>query len=378
MAKDGFYQRKLSPEEIVFYLFFTVFLIFSLIICDHHSKSIGNIFMIVIVALAVIATFVFFKKEWEKVGNGIHIVMDSIKTFTRFPILLIPLLFTWSVYAPIIVYIKFFVVWSQYNYLEKFLIIFGVILVFSFLISISCIVLLELLQQQESGKPMRIREAVSEVFARDLLKVIPIAFSWAFIWFILTILEALFSRKQGEEEETPNFTPENVAETLAGFEKFTLSGAFFEALKKGVRMLVFLILPAIAWEDNSTSKAIKRGIGIAKAHKIEFATGFVMTELAAGVLFLVPALLFYLSRRLEIHFPDTVWFITIIYVGFAWSFYFFLEQMFTAGLYLWHLSWEKDYDKAKAENKTLPKLSEVKRPTLLDDVPDLLVLSRKN
>jgi hypothetical protein len=103
-----------------------------------------------------------------------------------------------------------------------------------------------------------------------------------------------------------------------------------------------------------------------------------MTELAAGVLFLVPWLLIYMSAKMKMHLPDTVWFITIIYIGFAWSFYFFLEQMFTAGLYLWHLSWERECLKAKAENRPLPKMSEVRRPTLLDDTSDLLVVGRKN
>jgi len=370
-------HKKLSPKETALSLFIVIFALAALIVRDHYSKPLGSIVLVAGLFIGVLVSLLLIKKDRENVGNGIHIIKDSIKTFIRFPILIIPLLFTWSIYAPIIVYVKFFMVWSQYSYPQKFFIAFGVILVFSFLISISCLVLLELLKQQESGRPMSIVNAVYEVVVRDLLKASPIALSWAFIWFVLTVLEAIFSRKS-DEDESADFTPENVAQTLAGFENFTLSGALFEALKKGVRMVVFLILPAIAWENKSTGAAIKKGLGIIKAHKIEFATGFVMTELAAGVLFLVPALLFYLSARLKVHFPDTVWFITIIYIGFAWSYYFFLEQMFTAGLYLWHLSWERECIKAKAENRPLPQLSSVGRPTLLDDVPDLPVAKPKN
>ena len=173
-----------------------------------------------------------------------------------------------------------------------------------------------------------------------------------------------------------DFTPENVVETLAGFDNLTLSAAFFEALKKGVRMTVFLILPAIAWEDSPPIKAIKKGISIVRAHKIEFATGFVMTELAGGVLFLLPCLLIYLSLKMDIHLPDTVWLITLIYIGFAWSLYFFLEQMFTAGLYIWHLSWERECSKARKENRALPTLADVRRPALFDILPDLYFISK--
>ena len=59
-------------------------------------------------------------------------------------------------------------------------------------------------------------------------------------------------------------------------------------------------------------------------------------------------------------------------MAFAWSFTIYLEQMFTAELYLWSLKWEQAVHKAQQENKPLPELIDVPRPSILDEVPDLL------
>ncbi|KAF5416465.1 MAG: hypothetical protein C5S48_02795 [Candidatus Methanogaster sp.] len=251
------------------------------------------------------------------------------------------------------------------NILYSFFIVF----IFSSILSFSNLLLLELIQQLESGKRFNLVSAFFEVVSKDLIKTLPITFIWVIIWFILTAIEALLSKMENRSGE---FSAENAAKTLAGYERFSLSRAFFEALQKGVRMIVFLILPAIAWEDKSPVKAIKKGLGVLKTHLAEFTTGFALTELAATIVFLPPGILFVISDEFEVTFPDFVWYIAIIYCAFAWSFSLFLEQMFAAELYLWHLIWEKECSIAKAENRELPKLREVKRPSVLDDVSDLL------
>jgi hypothetical protein len=175
-------------------------------------------------------------------------------------------------------------------------------------------------------------------------------------------------RKEGRK----SFTAENAAQTLAGYGNFSLSSAFFGALKRGVRMIVFLILPAIARGNPSFTKAIKKGLGVFKVHLSEFVSGFVLTWLAAGIISLPAAILFYISDNFEVTFPTWVWVITIIYTGFAWSFYIYLEQMFAAGLYLWHLKWEKQIEEEKKLGKPLLNLRDIKRPSLVDEVPELL------
>lgn len=306
---------------------------------------------------------------FDGIKNGSEVIKESLKVFRKHPMFLVPLFGCWTIYAPIIIYFTYFFPWKQYSTLQIFFIVFFIVFIFSSILSFSNLLLLELIQQLESGKRFNLVSAFFEVVSKDLIKALPITFIWVIIWFILTAIEALLSKIENRSGE---FSAENAAKTLAGYERFSLSRAFFEALQKGVRMIVFLILPAIAWEDKSPVKATKKGLGVLKTHLAEFTTGFALTELAAIIVFLPPVILFVISDEFEVTFPDFVWYIAIIYCAFAWSFSLFLEQMFAAELYLWHLIWEKECSIAKAENRELPKLREVKRPSVLDDVSDLL------
>jgi hypothetical protein len=136
-------------------------------------------------------------------------------------------------------------------------------------------------------------------------------------------------------------------------------------------MISFLIFPAIAWEGLSTFKAIKKGFTVFKVHSVEFVSGY-LTTLAAGVIiFLPPGLLFYVNDKFHLKLPDPVWVVTIIYCGLAWSFYLYLEQIFTALLYLWNLKWEKEVVLGEKEGRAALSLHDVRQPSFLDNIPDL-------
>lgn len=61
-----------------------------------------------------------------------------------------------------------------------------------------------------------------------------------------------------------------------------------------------------------------------------------------------------------------------ITAGGSGSYSIYLEQMFTAQLYLWHIKWEKAVKKAREDGKEAPSLRDVPRPSVLDKVSDLL------
>lgn len=307
---------------------------------------------------------------FQGVKNGWQLIKESVKVFNRHPKFIIPLLITWLVYAPIILYLKYWFDWDAYTGSQVFLIVFGIIFVFAFLLAFSCSMLLELIQQLESGKDMSVASAFRYTLTHNTIKILPVVFVWTIIWFILLVIQALLSKSKKREKES--FSAENAAKTLAGYQKFSLSKAFFRALEKGVRMVVFLILPAIAWENLSFWKSVKKGTAVFKSNLSAFVTGFVLTGLASVIIYLPPALLFYISGELEVSFPDWVWVITIIYIAFAWSYSIYLEQMFTAELYLWNHKWEKEVAKAQAENRPIPTLNDIPRPSVLDEVNDLI------
>lgn len=307
---------------------------------------------------------------FEGVKNGWDLIKASIKVFNKYPIFLVPIFLVWLVYAPMILYLKYFFPWDIFSFSEVISIVFIVLFIFTILLCFSCSIVLELIQQLETEKKFSLLQAMRETIGKNMLKVIPLAIIWAIIWLILTIIEALLSKSK--ERRSGRFTAENAAKTLVGYGRFSFNRAFFEALNKGVRMVVFLILPAIAWEDLGFFRATRKGLGILKTNLSTFVTGFTLTYLAALIVFLPPGILFYISEEMELTLPDFVWVITIIYIGFAWSYSMYLEQMFTANLYLWHMKWEKEVEKAKEQGKPLPKLRDVPRPSILDDVPDLL------
>jgi len=244
----------------------------------------------------------------------------------------------------------------------------------STVIGISCLVLLEMFHQVESGLPIKLGLAFVHTLDDDLPRALPILLVWALLWFALTLIQ-VFTRRKRAGDSTTEFSPENAARVLVGYRsQFSFSDAFFEAMKKGVRMVVFLILPAIAWEHLWPIDATRRGLHVLKAHLSVFASGFVLTEAASLLIFLPAFVIIYTSAKARVTLPPEVWFGVIIYSSFAWSFTFFIEQMFAAQLYLWHLKWLDACKDASNSKSPLPSLENVKKPTILDDVPEFVKL----
>ena len=73
-----------------------------------------------------------------------------------------------------------------------------------------------------------------------------------------------------------------------------------------------------------------------------------------------------------IEFSDMSWYICILYIGIAWSYSIYLEQMFAAELYLWQMKYEKEVAKAKRVGDKIPEFNDIKRPFVLDEIPDLI------
>jgi len=96
-----------------------------------------------------------------------------------------------------------------------------------------------------------------------------------------------------------------------------------------------------------------------------------MSALASAVIFLPPAIMFKLDD-VGISFTDTDWFICIVYIAIGWSYCIYLEQMLMAELYLWQMKWEKEVRKAEASGITPPEFNEIPKPSILDDISDLL------
>lgn len=294
--------------------------------------------------------------------NAFSIFVGAISVFLKFPKLLFPLIIVWTIYAPVLVWLKFYYPWATYGIGIDFSAILITLMVLSMAMSFSCFILLDQIRQIETDGHADIGPSLG-IAAHNTVRAIHITALWTVIWFVLTIAEMIFSRDNAHDNPE-NASPEAIAKTLGGYGNFSLSGAFFAALSKGVRLMAFLIYPSFAWVKED--KPVRRGFDVAKAHKTEFAGGFLMTELASMIVFIPPAILFAISEETTI--PDGVWFATILYCGFAWSFSILLEQLFTAELFLWDLKWREACREADSKLQSKPELKDVPKPSLLDDI----------
>jgi hypothetical protein len=310
-------------------------------------------------------------------ARGWGLIVHSLNVFKAYPSFLLPILAVWTAYVPGILYLRYGYRWEAQGVQEEIAAVFLFIFLLSFSILMSCAVVLEMIRQIEAGEPSLSR-AVAKAFGKDIARVLPLALVWALLWFALTLIEAILSKKRGDDNET--LTAQHAAETIANYRDFSFSSAFIEALQKGIRMVVFLIMPAIVWENLGFYDATKKGLAVLRAHLSDFGAGYALTYAAAAVVFLPPAIVFELGTGRHgnpplMHFPDSVWVGTIIYVGLAWSFCVYLEQMFMAQLYLWHMKWEESVSQAKLAHQPLPNFDNVPRPELLAKTPGLFMPS---
>lgn len=307
--------------------------------------------------------------------NGWKLVVHSLAVFRAYPIFLLPLLVVWVGYAAGVLYLRYDFDWKSYGVKVDIGVTFVFLFAVSFLILMAFAAVLEMVRQAESGRPSLLR-AIGNVFGRDLFSVLPLAVIWALVWLVLTLLEVVLSSNNDNSNSDDSLSAQSAAETLANFHNFSFSEAFIDALQKGVRMVMFLILPAIAWEHLGFFKGVKKGLAVLRAHLGLFASGYALTYAAAAVVFLPAAIVLMLGTGHHgnpplVDFPSWVWVATIIYMGCAWSLSIYLEQMFMAQLYLWHMAWQKAADKAQAAGQRVPGFDSIPQPELLTRTPGL-------
>ena len=302
-----------------------------------------------------------------KLGEGWKLFADSFRFLRKKPIFLIPIFISWILVASVILYLRYWHEWGFPKSMEEFGLMIFIFFLFIFLITliicIANIVMLELMQQMETGNKLSLGKAAKEAIVLDFWKVIPIALVWAIIWFIILIIKALTSKKKGRTSR-PTPSPRDAALTLAGansgpFSWLKLGLRMFEKL---VRMYIFLTLPAIAWENKGPFSAFKRSLEIIKRHPLQFLTTYTLTGVA-GIFMAIPLIIIIFMYRAGTDFSDLFWMGVIIYEGIIWTLSIYLEQMSVGLLYLWHIKWLK--------NGGTGDLSSVSKPDLLDEYYEL-------
>ncbi|MHC4241979.1 MAG: tellurite resistance TerB family protein [Planctomycetota bacterium] len=302
---------------------------------------------------------------FSSVAEGWRLLIDSFRVLVKKPIFLVPIIFSWIVFASIVLYLRYYSeIPSGY---------WGILYVYSliFLITISVcianIIMLEFMQQIESGEKISFSKALKEAFVLDFLKMIPIAAIWAALWLIILILKSGQRKKSGSRAKP---SPRDAARSLGGVDG---PSSFFSLglrmIEKLIRMTVFLSLPAIAWENKGPFSAIKQSFRIIKKHPVQFLTTYTLTGFIAIMMALPLCIVFGLDEK-GVTFPAAFWTGVIIYEAVIWTLGIYLEQMSVALLYFWHLRWE--------ECGSQGELSSIPRPDLLDNVYELKHLASES
>jgi hypothetical protein len=288
-------------------------------------------------------------------SNGWEIFNEVLAACWHKPILLWPLVIALLLIMPICGGLILTVDTEALTRGERIGFLLGVVFIATFIVVFSSSVLLELIQQMETlRRPPSLWRAIVDSIGFNLVKLIPLSVVWTLVWFVLTVLETLMGDGGRRGRRSPN-----VAETA------------LIAAKKGVRMAVFLIMPAIAWENMGFFEAVRRGSALLRENIGEFLTGFVITALAQYVIMMPVFLAAAYSYIANVELSQNVWLGVYVFMFILWSISVYMEQLFAAELYLWHLQWERECLMAKSRAER-PSLEDVPMPSLLDDVPDLL------
>lgn len=292
------------------------------------------------------------KSDW--ISDGWGIFKDSFRILKRYPVIALPLFGAWIVVAAVTLAFRYL----DFTLSAAFLAIFLV----AYSISLACFMLLEFIEQIESGQKISYLKASYQLVTQNAIKVIPLTFVWTIIWFILIILRAL-TKKKGDDDDNPEPSLEDAGQTLSGLNNspFSWWGLGLDLIEKLLRMIVFTCLPAIAWEGKGSIAAFKKGSTVVRKHPGQFFASYGLTG-AAALLMALPLVPIGFLSKAEVELPGAVWIAVIIYSGIIWTIEMYLEQMTVAILYLWHL---------KAEEQGVHDLNQVSKPHLLDNIPEL-------
>ena len=295
----------------------------------------------------------------NKFGGGSKLLINSFRFIVKKPIFLLPIFLVWIISTVGTLYFRYW--WQPPEEISLlFLTIFLFILVLCYFINLAGILMLEFIRQIESVEKISLKKATKETL-KNSGKVLFLSFIWASVWFIFLLIEAIIeildSKRRKSEKSKPSL--KDAAQTLAGINSpFSWIGLGLSLLRKLIRMILFLSLPAIVWEKKGAISSLKKSFQIIKTHSFYFFSTCSLTLTVVIMIILPLSFIFVLDER-GVLIPNLLWTIIIIYIGIIWSLQIYLEQMMTGMLYLWHLKWEKSGRK--------DSLLSVPKPNLLDD-----------
>jgi hypothetical protein len=228
---------------------------------------------------------------------------------------------------------------------------------FFFVVFMTCLanlIMLELVQEIETEGKISSFKVIKEIFTIDIIKAIPLCAILALVWWLIFLI-ILGRKKRGRTEhrrDTKDLINTTITSDMGIFSK---AYHIYIMIKEAATAVIFMALPAIAWENKGPYSAFSRSVEIIKKHPVQFLTTASIGPITLAAMFLV---MLPLAAIGSVSF--TAMSITfVIAEALIWMTGMYLEQMSIALLYLWHLKW--------AKQGGVGTLSSVKRPDILDE-----------
>lgn len=293
---------------------------------------------------------------FSQFGDGWKLFKNALLFIIKRPIFLFPILLGWVTISSVVLYLRY---WHEPISIGNAWVMLPYLLLITYGICIANILMLELLQQAEKDQKFSLVKALRETIFNDAIKAIPIAIVWAVLWLFLLILRVLTSRKNSSSKAEPSM--EDAAKTLGGVNSGPIgwSSLGISMLEKLLRLVSFLALPGIAWENKGPFQALGESINIIRKNPIQFLSVYTLTGVAATIMSL-PLIPIFVGVKEGIEYSHLTWTLVLLYEGIIWSLSIYLEQMMLALLYQWHMKWV-----AAGE---IGSLSSVPRPQILYDI----------
>jgi hypothetical protein len=221
-------------------------------------------------------------------------------------------------------------------------------------LSFGCLMVLERVRQIEMDEPRSLTGALGSALAKTV-RALPLVLIWSVLWLAVNAVGILLGGDEDDDRDAGD----------------SLLGWSLRAACDAMRMLLFCSLPALAWEVGvGPVAAVKRGMAVARRHKVEFGVGLLLSELAAQIAFL-PLVAAAVAYARGVDLPEVALLGVVALSLLLWTLVMLVQQLYAAELYVWHLLWEDASARSVAAGDAPLAADAVARPSLLDGVPAL-------
>lgn len=298
---------------------------------------------------------------FDGLESGWYTFKKTVKFSFRNPLLLLPMLLAVAgvVYGSYYGVVELDLLAMPIYYMVAYYVVVATIV-----ISLSSLILLELLEQKETHGKMNVFKAVFDAVVFDLWRTLPLIVVWAVLKFLVSMLEVMvmLAKAKSKDRNRSSYRRRRTSRRTSNF---------LTIIQTGIRLASMTVLTAVAWEPINPFKAIGKGVRVYREQLGEVAVGVGLSNVLKLVM-LIPSIGAYylMDSAYAGDIPSEGYLAILIYFGVIWAITLMVEQIYVAELYIWYKVFEGETRNAELEGYDKPSsMRDVKeRPSLFDNV----------